>query len=144
MLEFALPFRVRSKGMAELRLALGLDREHLAGVIEDGSGGRLFRARPLRIGQGTERRRFFADTDVARDEVSLFERNVEAGVIRELKGERFPLSARIPFWRAELQRRRARGSSPLHSRQLDQSEKSSDAMFEVDDEVAFVQPAETE
>src|SRR5947207_6528779 len=89
MLEFALPFSVRAKGMAELRLALGLDREHFAGVIEDGSGRGLFRAGPLRIGKRTQWRRFFTDTHVTRNEVSLFERNVEARVVRELEGERF-------------------------------------------------------
>ena len=45
------------------------------------------------------------------------------------------------FWRAELQRRRARGNSLLHGRHFDQPEKPSDAVLEMDDQIVFVELA---
>src|SRR5256714_15203308 len=89
MFEFALPLRVGTKGIAELRLALRLDGEHLAGVIENRSGGVLFRPCPLCIRERTKRWRFFADANVTRNEIGLFERDVESRVIREFEGQRF-------------------------------------------------------
>ena len=56
MLELELPFGVGSEGMAALGLALGLQREHFARVIENRGDGVLFRSRPFRVGQRTERR----------------------------------------------------------------------------------------
>ena len=56
MLELELPFGVGSEGMAALGFALGLQREHLARVIENRGDGVLFRSRPFRVGQRTERR----------------------------------------------------------------------------------------
>src|SRR5256714_763715 len=125
MLEFALPFRVRAKGVAELRLALGLDGEHLAGVIENRSRRVFLRARPLRIRQRTERRRFFTDADVTRHEISLLERDVEPRVVREFESERL------------LHLAGGRGDPS-------QLEKTPDAMFEMNDEVALVQLAEVD
>ena len=47
MLEFALPFCVGTERVPGNGLALGLDREHFAGVIENRRYGGLFRACPF-------------------------------------------------------------------------------------------------
>ena len=65
MLEFALPFRVGPKGVAELRFAFSLHGEHFAGVIENGGDGVFLRARPFGVRERTEWRGFFPDADIA-------------------------------------------------------------------------------
>ena len=112
MFEFALPFRVGAEGVAELGFALGLHGQHFAGVIEDRGDRILLRARPFRIRERAERRRFFSDTDVTRDEIRLLERDVEFRFIREFQRERLPAFRRLAWERAsvaETARRRARG-----------------------------------
>ena len=123
MLEFALPFRIGAKGMPELRFALRLHGEHFAGVVENGSGRVGLGARPFRVRERTERRRFFPDADVARDEIGLLQRDVELGFVGEFE--------RQHFLHAAADRR--------HFHQL---EKTADAVLEMDDEIAFGQLAE--
>src|SRR5436305_4366049 len=123
MLECALPLRNRAESMAQLRRALGLNGQHLARVIKDGSGGRLFRARPLRVRQRTEGRRFFADADVTRNEVGLLQRDVEPGVVCEFKRKRL-----LHF--------------PSRRGDAGQLEETTDAVLEVDDQISFIQLAE--
>ena len=123
MLEFDLPFRVGAKRVAALRLALGLEGEHFARVIEDGGGRVLFRARPFCIGQRTERRRFFPDPDIARNHESLLERNEELRLFGEFDRQHF--AARPPVGRDFLQ-----------------SLKPADAVLEMDHQFAFVEIAE--
>ncbi len=121
MLKLELPFRVGTEGVAELRLALGLEREHFAGVIEDRGGRVLFRAAPFRVGQRTERRRFFPDPDVARNHEGLLERHVKFGLVRELEHQHFARIVLADFLQAV---------------------EAPDALLEMHDEVAFVQIAE--
>ena len=123
MLELALPFRVRTEGVAELRFALRLHRQHLAGVIENGSGGVGFGARPFRVGERTERRRFFADTDITRNEIRLLQRDVEPGVVGKFEREHFLFAA-------------------AHRRHFHELLETADAVFEMHDEIAFGQFAE--
>src|SRR5256885_15602378 len=123
MLELALPFCVGAKRVAELCLALSLYREHFAGVIKNGSGRASFGPRPFRVCERTERRRFFSHAHIARNKIRLFEGDVEPRVVREFEGERFLHFAGRRGDTRELQ-------------------ESANAMFEVDDEIAFVQLAE--
>src|ERR1041385_8188880 len=89
MFEFPLPLRVGTKSVAELRLALSLDGQHFARVIENRSGGVSLCARPLRVRQRAEWRGFFPATDVPRYEIRLLERDVEPRIVRELEREGF-------------------------------------------------------
>ena len=89
MLEFGLPFCVGAESVTRLCLAFGLEREHLSRVIEDRCGCFEFCARPLRIRERRERWRFFPDSNVSRNEIGLFEWDVEFCVIGELEGENF-------------------------------------------------------
>ena len=104
--------------MAELRFAFCLDREHLAGVIENGGRGVFFRARPSGVGERTERRRFFADSDVARNEIRLLERDVEFRFVRKLESENFLAAV-------------------ARAGRFHELEEASNAMLEMDDEIAF-------
>ena len=119
MLELALPFRVGPKRMAELRFAFGLDGEHFPGVIEDGGDGIFFGARPFCVREQAERRRFLPDADVTRNEISLFERDVEPRVVREFENERFLHFA-------------------VRRRHAGELKKTADAMFEMNDEIALL------
>ena len=115
MLELDLPFRVGAKGVAALGFALGLHGQHFAGVIEDGGGGVLLRARPFRIGQRTERRRFLPDADIARDQIGLLERDIEFRFFGEFQRQHFLRSAalrRNARQFAETGRCRARDERP--------------------------------
>src|ERR1700704_2297970 len=123
MFEFDLPFRVQPKRIAWHDFALRLQGQHFAGVIEDRRGRVALGARPPRIAQRTERRRFLADADIARDEVSLLERNVEFGAVGEFERENFLVAA---------SRRR-------YPHQL---KESSNAMLKMNDVIAFSQFAE--
>src|SRR5919197_838455 len=87
MLEFALPFRIRTERMTRGSFPLGLQGEHFAGVIEDGSGGVSFCARPSCVAKRTERRRFLADAHVTRDQIRLLERDINFRLVRELEDE---------------------------------------------------------
>ncbi len=112
MFELALPFRVGAEGVAELRFALGLHGQHLAGVVEDRGDRVLLRPRPFGIRERAERRRFFPDADIARDEIRLLERDVEFRFIREFEREDFLHAAALRRERASVAenvRRRARG-----------------------------------
>ena len=91
MFEFRLPSRIGSKRVAGMRLALCLDGKHFAGVIEDGSHGILLRSHPLRVPERAERRRFFSDADVTRDQIRLLQRDVELGLVGKLECENFLL-----------------------------------------------------
>ena len=121
--EFALPFCVGTEGVAELRFTLRLHREHLARVIEDGSGRIGFGARPFRVRERTEPRRFFSHADITGDEVGLLERDVKTGVSREFEREHLLLAAADRRHFGELQ-------------------EAADAVLEMHDEVALVQFAE--
>src|SRR5439155_26855338 len=123
MLEFALPLCVRTERVAGNRFALGLDCEHFAGVIENRSDGVLFRAPPFRIGERAEFRRTFANADVARNEISLLERNVELRFIGELKREHFLFTV-CRCWN------------------LCETREPRDAVFEMNHEIVFGELAE--
>ena len=123
MLEFALPFCVGAEGVAELRFALRLDGQHLAGVIENRSRGVGFRARPFRIRERTERWRFFPDADVAGNEIGLLQRNVETRFVGKLQRQHFLLAA-------------------ADRRHFHELEETAHAVLEVNHEIAFVQFAE--
>src|SRR5262249_16710445 len=45
-------------------------------------------------------------------------------------------------WRAELRRHRARRSSPLHAWHFDQAKKPADPVFQMNDELSFIEFAE--
>src|SRR5580704_11746636 len=138
MLEFDLPLCIGSKRVTGLRLPFGLEREHFPGVIENRSDGISLGARPLRVAQRTERWRFFADANVTRNEIRLLERNIEFGVVRELKCEDF-LRFLCSGGRARHSRRRVCLHRSRLFRKFDQPKKSSDAMLEVNDVIAFGQ-----
>src|SRR4029453_9921239 len=89
MFEFRLPFGIRSKCVAGMHLRRRVEREHLAGVVKGRSCGVFLRARPSRIAERTENRRSFADTDVTRNQIGLFERDVQFCFIGKLKREDF-------------------------------------------------------
>src|SRR5207248_5792116 len=94
------------------------------------------------ICQGTERRRLFADADVARDQIGLFQRNIEFCFIGKFENEDFLSGHERLCWSTEFPRHRARGSSPLDCRHFNEPKKSSDAVLDVDDKIAFVEFAE--
>ena len=72
------------KAWPSCSFALGLHRQHFSGVVEDG-GGRIFlRPRPFHVRERTEWRRLFSDTDIARNEICLLERDVEFRFIGKL------------------------------------------------------------
>ena len=102
MFEFRLPFRIGSKCMAGMRLSLRLNRKHFSGVIENGICGVCLRTRPFPVAQRTERRRFFADTDVTRNQIGLLERHIKLRFIGKLERENF-LSFGVR-WRARLRK----------------------------------------
>ena len=141
MLELELPFRVGAESVAELGLALGLQGEHFAGVIENRGSRVLLRPRPFRVGQRTERRRFFPDPDVARNQEGLLERDVEFRFVGELDRETFDASAAARGRPAPFPLRRYTRSTPRRPGSL-QSEETADAVLEMDDEIAFVELAE--
>ena len=150
MLEFRLPFCVGAEGMSGMGLSLGLNGKHFCSVIKDGSSGVAFRARPFCIGERTERRRFLSNADVARNEVGLFEGDVKFGFIGEFQREDFGTGGGV-VWRAELRDAADSRSSPLQcergsallaTRHFDDAEEFSDAMFEMDHEIPFIELAE--
>src|SRR2546423_3793733 len=128
--------------MTGVGLTLGLKCEHFSGVIENRGGGVFLCARPFCVRQRTERRRLFPDADVTGDEIVLLQWNIELRFVGELQNEDFLSGPRHCCWLAEVQRRRARWSSPVRCRHLDEAKKSSDAVLEVDDKIAFVELAE--
>ena len=141
MFKFRLPFCVRSERVAGLRFSLRLDRKHFAGVIEDGSRRFDFCAGPFAVAERAERRRFFSCADVAGNEISLLERNVELRFIGELERENFLLFVLVGQRRAVNARASvAPGGRAL--RNFHQSEESADAMLEMDHQIAFVEFAE--
>src|SRR5438105_1052542 len=142
MLKLRLPFSVGAKGVARVSLALGLKFEHFSSVIKNGGGRVSLRPRPFRVRQRTKGRRLFPDANVPRDQIGLLQRNVKFCFLGELQNENFLSGPGGMCWRAELQRRRARGTSPLHCRHFDEAKKSSDAVLEMDDKIAFVELAE--
>ena len=123
MLELGLPFRIGAESVTDLRLALGLKREHFPGVIEHGSRGAFPRARPFRIGQRAEWRRLFPDADIARNHVGLLERHIKFGFVRKLDHEHLT------------------SVSVAH---LLKTEEPADAVFEVNYEIVLVQFAEVD
>ena len=123
MLELALPLAVGTESVAELGRAFRLHREHFARVIEDGSRGIFFRTAPFRIRKRAQRRGFLADADVARNEISLLERDIEFRFIGKLERQHF------------LQ-------TTTGGRDFHQLEKPADAMLQMHDEIAFGQFAE--
>jgi hypothetical protein len=72
-----------------VHLPLRLDRQHFAGVIENGSHGVFLGARPFRVPERTELRRLFADTNVTRNQIGLFERDVDFCFVGKLEREDF-------------------------------------------------------
>src|SRR5207244_237003 len=142
MLKFCLPPCVRSECVTGTCLPLRLNRKHFAGVIENRSRSFYFGAGPSPVAEGAERRRFFPDPNIAGNEVCLLERDIKLRFVCKLEGENFSFDQRRFLWRAELQRRRARGSSPLRDRHFYQPEKSTDAVLEVHDQIALGQFAE--
>src|SRR5207302_11255367 len=87
---------------------------------ENGSGGIFFGARQFRVRERTEWRRFFSHADIARNEIGLFERDVEARVVREFEHERFLHFA-------------------VRRRHASELKKAADPMFEMNDEIAFIE-----
>ena len=142
MLKLGLPFGVGRKRMAGMHLAFGLQHEHFAGVIEDGGRSVFLGANPPCIAKRAKRRRFFSNTDIARDEIGLLERNVEFGFIGELDREHLA----IFMVRSVGLRRASFGSAQdrLGSRPAKflQPEESSDAVLEMHHEIAFGEFAE--
>src|ERR1700693_5417507 len=92
MLELELQFGVRTERVARNSFALGLNSEHFAGVIKNGSRSHPFGAGPFRIGERTQSGRSFANADISGNEISLFKRNVELRFIGKFEGEDFLLS----------------------------------------------------
>src|SRR6266498_5228460 len=136
--KFRLPFCVRSERVARMCLALRLDCKHLAGVIKNGSRCFYFGAGPSPVAERAERRRFFSCANVAGNQIRLLEWNIELRFVCKLQNQYFLCLGWHFFWRAEFQRRRARGSSPLQTWHFHEAQKSSDTMLEVHNEVALV------
>ena len=88
--------------MAGMGLSLRLNRKHFPGVIKNGIGGVFLRTRPFPVAERTERRRFFADTDVTRNQIGLLERHIKLRFIGKLERENF-LSFGVR-WRARLRK----------------------------------------
>ncbi len=89
ILKFRLPSCVRAKRVTGMRLPFRLKCEHFARVIENGSSCVFLGARPFRVSERTEWRRLFADTDVTRNQIGLFERDVEFCFVGKLEREDF-------------------------------------------------------
>src|SRR4029453_14013264 len=89
MFKYPLPSGIRSKCVAGMHLPLRLDRKHFSSVVEDRGGGAFLSARPFRIAERTESRRPFAGADVTRNQIGLFERDVQFCFIGKLKREDF-------------------------------------------------------
>ena len=102
--------------MAGMHLPLRLNCEHFAGIIENRSYGVFLRASPFRIAERTESRRPFADADVTRNQISLFERDVQFCFIGKLKNQDLLCRPGYFVRRAELQRTPGSQSSLLQKR----------------------------
>ena len=122
MLKLGLPFRVGTKRVAGMRFALSLEGEHFARVVENGGRGVFLRARPFCVAKRTEWRRLFADTDVAGNEIGLFKRHIKFRFIGKLEDQNFLRS--------------------VLRREFFKTEEPSDAVFEMDNEVALTQLTE--
>ena len=81
LLELEHPAGVGGVGVALLVLALGLDAEEAGGVVEDGFLGLLAVFLPGGVAEFVEVRGFAADSDVFPDEVGLFEGDGEDGAV---------------------------------------------------------------
>src|SRR6202040_813269 len=119
MLKLGLPLRVGTERVTGMRFTFSLEGEHFASVVENGGGGVFLCARPFCIAKRAERRRLFADTDVARNEIGLFERHIKFRFIGEFENQN--------VFRSILRR------------EFFKSEEPSDAMLEMDNKVALVQ-----
>src|ERR1700686_3090592 len=122
MLKLGLPLRVGTERVTRMRFTFSLEGEHFASVVENGGGSVFLRARPFCVAKRTECRRFFADTDVAGNEIGLFERHIKFRFIGELEDQNF---LRSVLWR-----------------EFFKTEEPSDAVFEMDNEVALTQLTE--
>src|SRR6266850_7011310 len=142
MFKFRLPFCVRSERVTRMRFPLRLDGKHFPGVVKYGSRCFYFSAAPSSVAERAERRRFFPCANVAGNQIRLLEWNIELRFVRKLEDQYFLCVGRHFFWRAELQRRRARGSSPLQTWHFHEAHESPDAMLEVHDQVALVELTE--
>src|SRR5438477_10822953 len=137
MLKLGLPFAVRSKCMAGMCLTLSLKREHFAGVIENRCCGIFLGPCPLRVAKRAQRRRFFSNTHVARHEIGLLKWNIELRFISKLDCKHFailmirPIVLRRASFDGAQDRLRSRPTKFL------QPEESSDAVLELDNEIAF-------
>src|ERR1051326_6253604 len=87
MLKLELPLGIRTKSETRNGFALGLNRQHFSGVVENRRSRGLFGAGPFCIGQRTQSRRSFAIANVPRNQISLLEWHVEFRFIGELEGE---------------------------------------------------------
>ena len=124
VLELQLPLGVGRVRVGFVDLALCLHAEELRGVVEDRllcGGLGLF---PARAAELVEWRRVLPRADIARDQVRLFERDVEARLIGVFEDEHFLFGIR---------------SIVAH---LDESLVARDAVVEVDDQVALAELAE--
>src|SRR6185437_2565194 len=142
MFKLRLPFCVRSERVTRVRFPLRLDCKHFSRVIKYGSRRLYFGPGPPSVAERAERRRFFSCANVARNQIGLLERNIELRFVCKLENQYFLCRRGRFVWRAELQRRRARGNSPLQPWHFHEPHESSDAVLEVHNEVALVELTE--
>src|SRR6202030_815440 len=136
MFKSALPFRVGPERMTRLRLAFGLKRQHPARIVEDRGRGVSFDPSPTCISQRTEGWRLFSGTDIARNQICLFQRHIESGLLGELQCEHF-LSALCS--RGFFSCGRCLADCAAWLRQPNEPKESADAVLQMDDEIALVQ-----
>src|SRR5215208_1657631 len=142
MFKFRLPPGVRSKRVTWIRFPLRLDGKHFAGVIKYGSRRLDFGPGPSSVAERAERWRSFSCANVAGDQISLLEWNIELRFVCELERENFLLLFLVGTDRRavrDLKRRLARRPRPTN---FHQSEESADAMLEMHHEVALIELTE--
>ena len=148
--KLALPWCVRLARVAGLRFARGLDAQQFRRDIAHGAFGLLLRLVPARAAKRVERRVRLASADVFADEMRLGDGNIKfRRLIAGIGGGVFDdKTFRAGFfgW-ASVLTSRSRGLCrhrlpPRTRRQIFQAEKFSDAVLEMDDEIAFLQIGE--
>jgi len=88
-----LPIGIWREGSAGLGGALGLAFEQFGGEIEDGACSTACACGPVAGAERVERRRALADADVAFEQVGVFERDVQQGVVSVAHDDHFTFDA---------------------------------------------------
>ena len=108
MFELDLPFCIRAESVTSMGFPLRLQLQHFSGVIENRSGCIHLGARPFRVSQRAESRRFFACPDITRDEISLFQRHIKFSFIGKFEHQDLATfmarMGRLLVWRSPARR----------------------------------------